>query len=294
MPDTFPGQPHPLGATIHGNGVNFSLFSKNCAAVELLLFNRPDDSEPARVIRLDPLQNRTFYYWHVFVPGLKSGQLYGYRVYGAFAPEKGLRFDGSKVLIDPYARSVMYGDNYSRIAAQPHGQANCAQALKSVVVDVREYNWEGDQPIQRPSSETLIYELHVGSFTQHPSSGVAAERRGTYLGLIEKIPYLKSLGVTTVELLPVQQFDEQDAPNGPPSGLKNYWGYSPVAFFAAHRGYAAHPTDPLAPINEFRDLVKALHRAGIEVILDVVFNHTAETDEAGPTLSFRGLEDQAY
>ena len=290
MTDTLPGQPFPLGATVHSAGVNFSVFSKNCAGIELLLFDHHTAAQPSRVIPLDPQLNKTFYYWHIFVPGLKAGQLYGYRVHGQFAPERGLRYDGSKVLVDPYARAVMYADNYSRAAAQVRGQDNCAQALKSVVVDVRDYNWEGDLPIQRPYSETVIYELHVGGFTRHESSGVAAGRRGTYLGLIDKIPYLQSLGITTIELLPIQQFDEQDTP----AELKNYWGYSPIAFFAPHRGYTQQTTQPLAPVTEFRDLVKALHRAGIEVILDVAFNHTAETDEAGPTLSMRGFEDQAY
>ncbi|HLF00605.1 MAG TPA: isoamylase, partial [Anaerolineales bacterium] len=290
MTDILPGQPYPLGATVHDGGVNFSIFSKNCAALELLLFDHHSDAKPARIIALDPKHNKTFYYWHVFIPGLRAGQLYGYRVHGRYAPEQWLRFDGSKVLIDPYARAVMYGDNYSRAAAKRHGMDNCAQAMKSVVVDPRAHPWEGDEPIQRPIAETVIYEMHVGGFTRHPSSGVEPAKRGTYLGLVEKIPYLKSLGVTTVELLPVQQFDEQDVPEG----LTNYWGYSPAAFFAPHRGYAVNKNDPLAPVNEFHEMVKALHRAGIELILDVVFNHTAEADEAGPTLSWRAFEDQAY
>lgn len=289
-PDTHPGQPYPLGATVHPDGVNFSVFAKNCAAVELLLFDRCDDPRPARVIPLDPKRDKTFYYWHIFAPGIRAGQLYGYRVHGEYDPNQWLRFDGSKLLIDPYARAVMYGDNYSREAAKRRGEDNCARAMKSVVVDPRAYDWESDVPLQRPNSGTVIYEMHVGGFTRHPSSGVEPSRRGSYLGVIEKIPYLTELGVTAVELLPVQQFDEQDAP----PGLANYWGYSPVAFFAPHRGYAVRADDPLGPVNEFREMVKALHRAGIEVILDVVFNHTAESDETGPTLSFRGFEDQAY
>jgi glycogen operon protein len=288
--DLLPGHPYPLGATVrdHPRGVNFSIFSKNCAAMELLLFDRHDDRQPARAIPLDPLRNRTFYYWHVFVPNIGAGQLYGYRAHGPFNPERGLRFDGTKVLIDPYTRAAMYAGNYSREAAKRPGD-NCAQAIKSVVVDSRAYKWEGDTPLHRPYAGSVIYEMHVGGFTRHPSSGVDASKRGTYAGLVEKIPYLQELGVTTVELLPIQQFDEQDAP----PGLKNYWGYQPVAFFAPHRGYSAR-ADPLGPVDEFRDMVKALHRAGIEVILDVVFNHTTEGDHAGPTLSFRGLENRAY
>src|SRR4029077_8565632 len=154
---------------------------------------------------------------------------------------------------------------------------------------VSAYDWEGDVPLRRPSSRTIIYEMHVRGFTRHPSSGVPPDKRGTYAGLIEKIPYLQELGITAVELLPVFQFDSQDAP----FGRVNYWGYSPVSFFAPHSGYSSRQ-DPLGPIHEFRDMVKALHRAGIEVILDVVFNHTTEGDHRGPTLSFRGFENDAY
>ncbi len=289
--DLLPGHPYPLGATVrdHPRGVNFSVFSKNNTALELLLFDQADDPRPARVIQLDPVRNRTFYYWHIFVPGIGAGQLYGYRAHGPFNPERGHRFDGAKVLIDPYTRAVMYGGNYAREAARPFGGDNCAQSMKSVVVDARAYKWEGDTPLHRPYAGSVIYEMHVGGFTRHPSSGVDPARRGTYAGLIEKIPYLQELGVTMVELLPVQQFDEQDAP----PGRWNYWGYQPVAFFAPHRGYSSR-ADPLGPVDEFRDMVKALHRAGLEVILDVVFNHTAEGDHTGPTLSFRGLENRAY
>ena len=283
-----PGQTFPLGATVYPWGVNFSVFSKNCDAVELLLFDAVDDARPARVIRLDPDKDRTFYYWHAFVRGIGAGQLYGYRVHGPFAPEKGLRFDGTKVLLDPYTRAVAIGANYDREAAKHPGD-NAAHAMKSVVVDPYTYDWEGDLPLDHPYASTVIYEMHVGGFTKHPSSGVALHKRGTYAGVIEKIPYLQSLGITAVELLPVQQFDPQDAPKG----LSNYWGYSPVAFFAPHRGYC-HCPDPAGPVDAFRDMVKALHRAGIEVILDVVFNHTAEDDHNGPTLSFRGLENRAY
>ncbi len=271
----------------HG-GVNFSIFSKNGVAVQLLLFDHYDSPRPARVIALDPARHKTFYYWHVFVPNLGAGQLYGYRVEGPFAPAQGHRFDATKVLLDPYARAVMYGDNYSREAAQHPGD-NCAHALKSVVVNARGYDWEGDVPLQRPFAGSVIYEMHVGGFTRHASADLPPHQRGTYAGLIEKIPYLQDLGVTTVELLPVQQFDEQDGP----AGLGNYWGYSSIGFFAPHRGYASR-AEALAPVDEFRDLVKALHRAGLEVILDVVFNHTAEGDATGPTLSFKGLENRAY
>ena len=282
------GRSSPIGATVFPGGVNFSVFSRSASRVELLLFDREDDAQPARVIAIDPASNRTYYYWHAFVPDLQPGQLYGYRVWGPFEPAQGMRFDPSKVLLDPYGRGVVVPKNYSRNAAGLAGD-NASTAMKSVVVDPRAYDWEGDRPLHRPSSQTIIYEMHVRGFTRHPSSGVSEKTRGTYAGLIEKIPYLQQLGITAVELLPVFQFDVQDAP----LGRVNYWGYAPVSFFAPHPGYSSR-RDPLGPVDEFRDMVKALHRAGIEVILDVVFNHTAEGDHRGPTLGFRGLDNGTY
>jgi glycogen operon protein len=282
------GRSFPLGASLTPAGVNFSVFSRSASAVDLLLFDREDDSRPARVIPIDAATNLTYHYWHVFVPGLQAGQLYGYRVHGPLDPSNGFRFDSEKVLLDPYGRAVVVPETYSRDAARLEGD-NTRAAMKSAVVDSGDYDWEGDAPLCHPSSRTIIYELHVRGFTQHPSSGLRPEVRGTYAGLIEKIPYLQQLGITAVELLPVFQFDAQDAP----TGLVNYWGYSPVSFFAPHRAYSSRQ-DCLGPVHEFRDMVKALHRAGIEVILDVVFNHTAEGDHRGPTLSFRGFENDAY
>jgi glycogen operon protein len=283
-----PGDSFPLGAMVRDGGVNFCLYAKGATGVELLLFDHPEAPQPAQVIVLDPRQNRTFHYWHGFLPGLRAGQIYGYRVSGPYDPDKGLRFDRNKVLLDPYTRAVVGWRAYRRKAAIDAGD-NCAQALRSVVVDPEQYDWEGDVPPKIPYAETVIYELHVGGFTRHPSSGLPLAQRGTYAGLIEKIPHLKALGITAVELMPVQQFDEEDAP----LGHCNYWGYSTMAFFAPHRGYSSRQ-DPLGPVDEFRDLVKALHRAGIEVILDVVFNHTAEGNHEGPTLSFRGLSNEDY
>jgi len=268
-------------------GVNFSLYSRTASAVELLLFDR-EDATPSRVIPIDAASNRTYHYWHVFVPDLRAGQIYGYRVYGPSKPVSGLRFDPGKVLLDPYGRGVAVPEHYSRDAARRAG-GNAATAMKSVVVDARAYDWEGDLPLCTPSSRTIIYEMHVRGFTRHSSSGIAEEKRGTYAGLVEKIPYLQNLGITAVELMPVFQFDPQDAP----PGRVNYWGYSPVSFFAPHHAYSSRK-DPLGVIDEFRGMVKALHRAGIEVIIDVVFNHTSEGDHTGPTLNFRGIDNPTY
>ena len=281
-------QSAPLGATPTDGGVNFSIFSRHASGVDLLLFNKEDDNHPARVICIDPFTNRTYHYWHVFVPDVQPGQIYGYRVTGDFDPGSGLRFDPAKVLLDPYGRGVIVPKKYSREAASNPGD-NTATAMKSVVIDSRAYDWEGDTPLKRPSSRTVVYEMHVRGFTRHPSSGVPEEKRGTYAGLIEKIPYLRELGITAVELLPVFQFDAQDCPQG----LVNYWGYAPVSFFSPHQAYSSRPNGS-GVVDEFRDMVKALHRAGIEAILDVVFNHTAEGNHSGSTLSFKGVDNRTY
>jgi isoamylase len=293
MPPIYPGRSSPLGARItryrSHRGVNFSLYSRGSTGVDLLLFDQPNDPLPARIIPLDPGRNRTFHYWHVFIPGIKSGQIYAYRVSGPYQPELGLRFDATKILLDPYGRGIVFPDGYDRGVACHFGEDNTASAPRSVVVDPNDYDWEGDLPLRRPFAQTVIYELHAAGFTRHPASGVSAEKRGTYAGLSEKIPYLKDLGVTAVELLPVYAFDPWDAPGG----KVNYWGYSPLAFFAPHPFYSSHH-DALGPLDEFRDMVKAFHHAGIEVILDVVYNHTTEGGDGGPTFSFRGLDNEAY
>jgi isoamylase len=282
------GRSFPLGASVLTEGVNFSVFSRQATRVDLLLFDDAAATRPARAIELDARTHRTYHYWHVFVPGLGPGQVYAYRASGPRDATRGLHFDPDKVLVDPYGRAVVVPDAYCRRLASQKGE-NTATAMKSVVVDTSKYDWEGDVPLQRPFATTVMYEMHIAGFTQHPSSGIAAELRGTYAGMIEKIPYLQDLGITAVEILPVFQFDRQDCPRG----LVNYWGYSPVSFFAPHIGYSSRK-DPLGPVDEFRDLVKALHRAGIEVILDVVYNHTAEGNAEGPTLCFRGLANEVY
>jgi glycogen operon protein len=288
---TFPtesGKSYPLGATPYSNGINFSIFSKHSTAAELLLFDSIDESEPSSVIKLDPCTNRSYHYWHIFIPGLQEGQIYGWRVDGPFNPSLGFRYDATKVLLDPYGKCVAYPPGRDRISAASVGD-NSAKAIKNIVVNTKNYDWEDDAPPQHPFSRTIIYEMNVGTFTRHPNSGVSANQRGTYAGVIEKIPYLKDLGITAVELLPVFAFDAEDAPHG----LKNGWGYQPLAFFAPHPHYSSQ-ADPMAALDEFRDMVKALHRAGIEVILDVVFNHTAEGGVHGPTISFRGLSNETY
>jgi len=281
------GKPYPLGPTLSDDGVNFSIFSTHAKAIHLLLFDSQDAGGASRVISLDPKLNRTGHYWHIEVPGILPGQVYAYRADGAYAPEYGYRFDPEKVLLDPYAKAVCVS-RYSRAAAINRGD-NEAFSMRSVVADLDRYDWGGDQPLRREFRETVIYELHVGGFTRSPGSGISQEKRGTYAGLVEKIPYLEELGVTAVELMPVCQFDWQDAP----PGLENYWGYSPVSFFALHLGYSLSQS-PLQCLDEFRDMVKALHRANIEVILDVVYNHTAEGGADGPTICLKGLDNSIY
>ncbi len=279
--------PYPLGATPLAGGVNFSVYANKATAVDLLLFAGVDDAEPTQVVSLQRPQH-VGHYWHGFVPDCQPGQIYAYRAHGPNRPEQGLFYDPQKALLDPYGRAVVMPAVYKRAAASQPGD-NTAVAMKSVVADMAAYDWEGDKPLNRPFAQTIIYEMHVRGFTQHPNSGVADAKRGTYAGLIEKIPYLQDLGITAVELLPIYHFDPFTAPEG----LVNYWGYQPISFFAPYTGYSA-ASEPLAVLDEFRDMVKALHRAGIEVILDVVYNHTAEAFGDPATLSFRGLANDAY
>jgi len=281
------GQSSPLGATVYPNGVNFSIFSRSASRIELLLFDHEDDAHP-RTVPLDPYANRTYHYWHGFVPDLRPGQIYAYRAHGSFEPSNGLRFDPEKALLDPYGKGVVVPRTYSRETARKPG-ANLSSAMKSIVIDPGKYDWEGDRPLHISSARTIVYEMHVKGFTRHPNSGVSERARGTFAGLIEKVPYLKDLGITAVELLPIFQFDASDCP----PGVVNYWGYQPVSFFSPHRAYSSRQ-DPQGPTDEFRDMVKALHRAGIEVILDVVFNHTSEGGHDGPALSFRGIDNAVY
>lgn len=271
----------PYGALVHDQGVQFVVFSRSATAMRLLLYDAVDDREPAEVIEFDRDTDRWGDIWSVFVPHVSTGQLYHFQADGPHDPAKGQRFDGQSRLIDPYAKALAgnFQTSTDGILRPP----------KCVVVDDY-FDWEGDRHLRRHLSDSVIYEMHVRGFTKSKTSGV--ENPGTYLGVIEKIPYLKSLGVTAVELMPVHEFPILDIHGKTPETV-NYWGYDPLAFFAPHRGYTSS-TEPGAQVVEFKQMVKALHQAGIEVILDVVFNHTCEGNEVGPVLSFKGLENQVY
>jgi len=271
----------PFGATVHESGVQFSVFSRSATAMRLLLYNKVNDREPSEIIEFDRDTDRWGDVWSVQVPGLDAGQLYHFQASGPWAPEQGHRFDSGARLIDPYAGALA--------GTFQKSDDGVIRPPRCVVVD-HEFDWEGDRHIRRPLAESVIYEMHVRGFTKARSANSHAA--GSYLGVIEKIPYLKSLGVTAIELMPVHEFPIRNI-HGAKSVRPNYWGYDPIAFFAPHRGYA-NSIAPGAQVNEFKTMVKALHAAGIEVILDVVFNHTCEGNENGPTLSFKGLENQVY
>ncbi|MEQ1827188.1 MAG: glycogen debranching protein GlgX [Pirellula sp.] len=271
----------PYGANVTEQGVQFTIFSRSATAMRLLLYKHVDDREPSEIVEFDRRQDRWGDVWSICVPHLKAGQLYHLQANGPFDPESGQWFDGNARLVDPYAKALA--------GCCQHTTDGVIRPPKCVVVDDA-FDWEGDRHVRRTLSDSIIYEMHVKGFTQSKSSHV--ERPGTYLGVIEKIPYLKSLGVTAVELMPVHEFPILDMHGNQPE-RPNYWGYDPLAFFAPHRGYAFSKA-PGAQVNEFKQMVKALHQAGIEVILDVVFNHTCEGNERGPVLSFKGLENQVY
>ena len=283
---TEPGKTHPLGATLIKDGVNFAIFSQHATAVELLLFENPQDPEPVQTIELDPQTNKTFYFWHVFIRGLKPGAGYAYRLDGSPDVEKGHRYNENKVLIDPYAKCISNA-LWNRDDAVGN-KDNLATSMRNVVVDLDDYDWEEDCHPRHPMNETIVYEMHVKGFTKSSD----CKHPGTYAGVIEKIPYLQKLGVTAVELLPVFDFDEKEIireVDGKPFG--KYWGYDPHSFFAPETSYCQ---DSLNAIAEFRDMVKALHKAGIEVILDVVFNHTCEGNEEGAIVNFKGIDNSIY
>ena len=299
------GRPMPWGAYHRHGGVNFSLFSRNAAHVWLELFDKPEDGEPAVAIELDPQRHRTGDLWHVWIKGITYGQLYAFRVDGPYLPEEGHRFNRHRLLLDPYSTALLGTSRWDFNRAlgfdsssplkdlTPCPEDNAAWSPKSLLTDYR-FDWDGDRPLKVAWADTIIYETHVRGLTIHPSSGV--KRPGTFLGVIEKIPYFKELGITAVELMPVQEFKEGElVVRNPFTGesLRNYWGYNTVAFFAPKESYGAGSA-PGCQVREFKTMVRELHKAGIEVILDIVLNHTAEGDELGPTLNFRGIENSIY
>ena len=296
--ETWPGKPYPLGSNYDGNGVNFALFSENASAVDLCLFDE-DNSETHRI----PVKHRTHNQWHIYIPGLQPGQLYGYRIHGTYDPENGHRFNPSKLCIDPYAKALSGIEKWNdSLFAYKIGhkkkdlslsQSDSAHFVpKSVVIDDH-FNWLGDTQLKIPLNKTVIYELHVKGFTKR-FPGIPEEIRGTYAAMRhpDVINYLKSLGVNAVELMPVHHFMHDR--HLIEKGLRNYWGYNSINFFSPHPEYSATPQIGVEQIYEFKNMVKSLHEAGIEVILDVVYNHTGEGNEMGPTLSFRGIDNASY
>lgn len=273
--------PLPYGAILRNGGVQFVVFSRHATAMRVLLYDRALDAEPSHVIEFDGDLNRWGDVWSLFAPGIRSGQLYHFQADGPFDPDQGHRFDSNARLIDPYAKALAgeFLPCTDKVVRPP----------KCVVVDDR-FDWRGDRHIRRNLDETIIYEMHVRGFTQSRSSGIKAA--GGFLSVIDKIPYLQSLGITAVELMPVTEFSTLDHFGRKPH-CSNYWGYEPLAFFAPHRGYALGP-EPGAQVREFKEMVRELHKAGIEVFLDVVFNHTAEGDEKGPVFGFKGLGNRIY
>lgn len=281
------GSPSPLGASyvLQDDAYNFALYSKHATAVTLLLFSAQNPIDPIVTHHFDPRSNKSGRVWHcrLLATVVDGAAYYAYRVEGPSAFPDGQRFDPDKILLDPYAMAVFFPPGFSREAARHPGPNPGRAPLGVLRAAASGFDWSGDHS-PRHTHGTIIYELHVRGFTQRANSGVSTERRGTFAGLIDKIPYLQKLGVTVVELMPVFQFDPHEG---------NYWGYMPLNFFALHHGYAAH-NEPGGRLDEFRALVKALHAADIEIVLDVVYNHTVEGDESGPTYSFRGVDNTTY
>ncbi|MBW1896409.1 MAG: glycogen debranching enzyme, partial [Deltaproteobacteria bacterium] len=283
-----------MGATPTQEGVNFSLFSRHATSVSLVFFEK-EKGDPVGELPLDSQINKTGDIWHVLVVGADLSFRYGYRVDGPFDPQgDGHWFNKENVLIDPYAWAVEGGEVWGRPPESPFQAGENESFQRRCLIAADSFDWEGDRPLNVPLKDSLIYELHVRGYTIDESSGVT--NRGTYRGLIEKIPYIKALGVTAVELMPVFEFNELEKKRvNPKTGdkLKNFWGYSTMAFFAPKASYASQSWDG-NQVKEFKEMVKAFHQGGIEVIIDVVFNHTAEGNSDGPVFSFRGLDNLIY
>jgi glycogen operon protein len=290
------GKHYPLGANLNEEGVNFAIYSQHANEIFLLLFDRPDGG-PTDIIQLE---QRTRHIWHTFVHGCKAGQLYGYKVRGHFNPGYAMRFNENKLLIDPYAKALTgkarntdnlllsYDPNSLAKDLSMDKRDNTSIVPKSIVIDDH-FDWQGDAPPDLPLQHLIIYEVHLKGFTAHPSSGV--KHPGTYLGFAEKIPHLKDLGINAVEFLPLQEFYVDDFLLK--KGLTNYWGYNTIGFFAPESSYSTK-TFLGSPVDEFKTLIRQLHQTGIEVLLDVVYNHSGEGNELGPTLSFRGIDNATY
>jgi isoamylase len=296
---TYPGSPYPLGATCTNEGVNFALYADNAAKVELCLFDSVNDTKESITIKI---KERTHHIWHVFLPNLKPGQLYGYRVYGEYKPEEGHRYNHHKLLIDPYAKAIAgiiewsdalfgYEVGHEDEDLSFSTEDSAPFIPKSVVID-SQFDWGNDKPPKIPYHKSVIYETHVRGFTKmHP--GIPDELKGTYAGISHpvSIEYLKALGITAIELMPVHHFVSDR--HLQEKGLANYWGYNTIGFFAPDARYSSNGVAG-EQVIEFKNMVKAFHEAGIEVILDVVYNHTAEGNHKGPTLSFKGIDNAAY
>ncbi|HZH22495.1 MAG TPA: alpha-amylase family glycosyl hydrolase, partial [Geodermatophilus sp.] len=292
MTQVWPGTAYPLGATYDGTGTNFAIFSEVAEKVELCLFDGDGTETRIRLPEMDG------YVWHAFLPGIQPGQRYGYRVHGPYDPSQGLRCNPNKLLLDPYAKAIdgqidwdpsVFGYDFD--SGERNDEDSAVHMPKSVVVNPY-FDWGVDRPPKTPYHKTVIYEAHVKGLTMtHPD--VPEELRGTYAGIAHPavISYLQELGVTAVELMPVHQFVQDDTLQQ--KSLRNYWGYNTIGFFAPHDEYASN-TDNGMHVQEFKGMVRTLHEAGIEVILDVVYNHTAEGNHLGPTLSFKGIDNRAY
>ena len=297
--ECYPGSPLPQGVHLANDGVNFALFSRHATRVWLLLFDNVDAVHPCQTIELDPKHHKTGDIWHIRILNAGRGLVYAYRVDGPFQPERGHRFDAAKILIDPCATALTSPKKLDfGVICQPMGKKELvcpdAPAIVKCLVTDNSFDWEDDRPLYHPWSDLVIYEAHVRGLTLSPTAG--SKSPGTFLGVIDKIPYLKELGINAIEFMPLQEFnpDEVTARNPATGGrLTNYWGYNTIAFFAPYEGYGSR-LYPGCQIDEFKTMVKALHKAGIEVLLDVVFNHTAEGNETGPTLSFRGLDNSIF